>query len=155
MPTQDQVKNMVDKHVLLSASTLVYNLYADDNYCDQLMDIMSKPDYETPARESGYEVEQNDDKFYVYETDSPSKIGKFDTVTEAWEYACAVESLEPYTNEAYEHWIVSEWMAKQLEKQGEMIEWDFMGLTIWGRCATGQGIFLDEVMNNIYDKIER
>lgn len=152
MATQNQVKTMVDEHVLAPASTLIYNLYADDNYQDALFDLMSKPDYETPARDAGYEVEQNGDKFYVYESEtSPSKIGKFDTVTEAWEYACEVESLEPYTDEAYEHWIVSDWLARKLEKHGEIINHDFMGLAIWGRCATGQNIYLDGVMHEIFN----
>jgi hypothetical protein len=54
--------------------------------------------------------------------------------------------------EAYEHWIVSDWLADKLEERGEMIVRDFLGLTIWGRCTSGQAILLDGVICDIYDK---
>ncbi len=53
--------------------------------------------------------------------------------------------------EVYENWIVSDWLAKKLEERGETIEWDFYGLTIWGRCCTGQSILLDRAICDIYD----
>lgn len=55
-------------------------------------------------------------------------------------------------NEVYEHWLVSEWLAAKLEEKGEAIERDFYGLTIWGRCGTGQAILLDRVICDIYDE---
>ena len=54
-------------------------------------------------------------------------------------------------SEVYEHWIVTDWLANKLEPKGEMIERDFYGLTIWGRCCTGQAITLDDVICTIYD----
>lgn len=60
---------------------------------------------------------------------------------------------EPHRNEIYEHWIVSNWLADQLEKRGEVIERDFYGLTIWGRACTGQAILLDDVICSIYDEL--
>jgi len=61
--------------------------------------------------------------------------------------------LEPYTREAYEHWIVSDWLADKLEGKGEMIARDLHGLTIWGRTTTGQAIYMDGVICEIYDEL--
>jgi hypothetical protein len=52
--------------------------------------------------------------------------------------------------DVFEHWIVSDWLAYQLEKRGEVIEKDFYGLTIWGRTTSGQAISMDSVIAEIY-----
>lgn len=46
--------------------------------------------------------------------------------------------LDAEFNEAYEHWIVSPWLADKLPNTG-----DVCGLTIWARYCTGQSICLD------------
>ena len=53
--------------------------------------------------------------------------------------------------EALEHWIISEWLAKRLKAEGEMVI-GFMGLTIWGRTTSGQAIYIDAVIEDIYNK---
>ena len=63
------------------------------------------------------------------------------------------EGGEPTYIEAYEHWIVADWFADELEKRGEMVDKDFLGLTIWGRTATGQHISLDYVVQDILKDI--
>ncbi len=55
---------------------------------------------------------------------------------------------EEEAREAYEHWIVSDWLAEKLRDKGEMVG-ELHGLTIWGRCTTGQAIALDGVMQEI------
>lgn len=57
--------------------------------------------------------------------------------------------------EVYEHWIVTDWLAGKLALKGETIERDFHGLTIWGRCCTGQAISLDDVICTIFDETTR
>ena len=52
-------------------------------------------------------------------------------------------------NEALEHWVVSSWLAEKLEDKGEMIVYDFLGLTIWGRRTSGQAIYMDGVIGEI------
>jgi hypothetical protein len=74
----------------------------------------------------------------------------YDTEEAAWQAACNDNRIEPHTEEAYEHWIVSDWLADRLAEKGEMVTKDFLGLTIWGRCGTGQAIFLDAVIEAIY-----
>jgi hypothetical protein len=42
-----------------------------------------------------------------------------------------------------------------LEQKGEMVADDLMGFTIWGRCATGQAVCLDWVMEQICSETPR
>ena len=152
MPTQSQVRDMVNEHVLTSATMFVSNLCDLDewNYSDDLLDILSKPNYESAAYDEGYTVEERADGFW-YAGPAPvtSYEGAYTTEQDAWEAACNDNDIEPYRDEAYEHWIVSDWLASKLEDKGELITYDLMGFTIWGRCATGQAIYLDYVMEQI------
>ena len=51
--------------------------------------------------------------------------------------------LDPDYNEVYEHWVVnSSWAADDLRAYGQIV-FEFGGLTIFGRCTTGQSILLD------------
>ncbi len=60
------------------------------------------------------------------------------------------DGAEPEYMEAMQHFIVDHWFAKELEKKGEIIAYDFLGLTIWGRCTYGQAISMDYVVQSIY-----
>ena len=59
--------------------------------------------------------------------------------------------IEGEPEEALEHWLVSEWLAKRLLEEGEMVI-EFLGLTIWGRTTSGQAIYIDSVIEDIYNK---
>lgn len=56
--------------------------------------------------------------------------------------------------EALEYWLVSDWLADELEEQGELVTHDFLGLTIWGRTTSGQAISMDRVICDIYDDLQ-
>ncbi len=156
-PTQDDVENKIYPHVLSNVNELVSALCNDERYMDELADIMSQPDYQNPAYDAGYEVEERHGIYYLYKYEiSVNSICDFETEREAWEYACNEIDIEPYTNDALEHYIVTDWLANELESRGEMINRDFLGLTIWGRACSGQGILLDAVMVEITkDAMER
>lgn len=63
-------------------------------------------------------------------------------------------SLDPEQWEVYEHWTIPEgWTARDLEAAGELV-FDFCGLRIWGRCATGQSISLDGVIRRIVKELD-
>jgi hypothetical protein len=55
--------------------------------------------------------------------------------------------------EALEHWIVTPGLSDELAKRGEMVLQDYLGLCIWGRTCSGQAIFLDGVIQDIYDSL--
>lgn len=54
--------------------------------------------------------------------------------------------------DVYEHWIVSDWLADKLQERGETVNKDFYGLTIWGRTITGQQIYIDGIICDIFDE---
>lgn len=67
-----------------------------------------------------------------------------------WQDLCEQHDFDPYQREIFEHWIISDWLADQLEARGERVDRDFANLTIWGRTTTGQGIAQDAVMADIH-----
>jgi hypothetical protein len=74
---------------------------------------------------------------------------KVEALVDDWEWVGREYNLDPYQREAYEHWIVSDWFARKLQEQGEMVNRDILGLTVWGRCTTGQSISMDGVIETI------
>lgn len=99
-----------------------------------------------------------------YDLDDPGEVAEFATDQydeyllangvaiddpDDWQDACQIAGIDdPYTNEALEHWIVSDWFAGKLAEHGEMTG-ELFGLTIWGRCCSGQAIHLDGVIGEI------
>lgn len=65
-----------------------------------------------------------------------------------WEWVGREFDRDPEQRVAYEHWIVSNWLARKLAAEGE-ITGEFAGLTIWGRCTTGQAISMDGVIQSL------
>jgi hypothetical protein len=59
----------------------------------------------------------------------------------------------PQVREIYEWWVVSGWMEIMLRKHSEPLLNNEFGVW-WGRCSTGQAVFLDEVISNIYDELD-
>ena len=63
---------------------------------------------------------------------------------------CYNDTVEP--QEIYEWWLVSHWMAEKLRERGEPVLQNDFG-TWWGRCCTGQAIYMDGVIEHIYDEL--
>ena len=70
--------------------------------------------------------------------------------TSDWEEFCRENDVDTddFRNEVYEHWIVSDWLARKLGERGYCVG-NLCGLTIWGRCCTGQSMCLDHVIQQI------
>lgn len=62
------------------------------------------------------------------------------------------EESEP--QEVFEWWMVSGWLVEKLREHDEPILDTDMG-TWWGRTTTGQAIYLDNVIKDIYDLLQR
>lgn len=71
-----------------------------------------------------------------------------EALVDDWEWVCREYDLDPEYSEVYEHWIVSEWLARKLKAKGYPTA-EVAGLTIWGRGTTGQAISMDEVIQEI------
>ena len=69
-------------------------------------------------------------------------------ITTNYEEVCSKYDLDYDYDEIYEHWVVSDWFARKLAERGE-ITGDVAGLTVWGRCCTGQSISMDSVVQDI------
>ena len=152
----------VEREVIYCVSHLVSELLkmdinnSDYSY-EEILDICNRPDYEAA-------VEYADDLHvmysnylagyvWVYRVDH-SISEPFDTELEAYQDCVYENDLEYDYIEAYEHWIVSDYLAKKLEEQGEMVTYDLFGLTVWGRCTSGQSIMLDGVISRICEGME-
>ena len=89
----------------------------------------------------------DDVAFFNQDTDETSEA-------DDWEGLCEEQGIEPYEREAYEHWIVSNWMGERLSEKGETVR-EFMGLTIWARGTTGQAVYMDGVIQEIARDLNR
>jgi len=167
------ITEFVDREVLCDCNLLISELaktISSGELSEELMGICSQEDYKTAALEEGWEViERNDitvlikDEF-IYDpqsnvVDRLDQVGSIDydyydvdpDDQDIWEALCEYERIDPY-NEALEHWIVTNWLAEKLVQYGEMVG-EIYGLTVWGRCCSGQSITADYVIQQIYQEI--
>ena len=153
---QRAVGEFVGREVIYCVSTLICNLSNNADagcldYYDDILSICVSDDWETPAWDEGWRETTNHDNFpcfYHAETDNTD-------YSSGWQELCEEHDIEPQQREAYEHYIVSNFLAGQLGARGEMVADDIHGLTIWGRTCTGQSILLDSVICNIYDATQK
>ncbi len=167
---QDLTRNIIDKEVYYCVSHLISHLAQTEidecgEYYDDIMNVCQAYDYETP---SIYALENDWDRAELIEYLEDEGIEGYNntsnktlaaaivatiTYDEEWAEFASSYSIEPEIVEAYEHWLVSEWFARKLAERGEMVSMDIHGLTVWGRCTTGQAILLDSVVQSIYAEI--
>ncbi len=143
---QRAVGELVSREVHYCVSTLIYDLVRIEPDNEDLFNICTQDDWQTAAEDAGWTQSptlpntfHNDGYRYAAGTD--------------WLELCQDNDIEPYQHEAYEHWIVSDWLADKLLERGEMVSKDIHGLIVWGRGATGQAILLDDVICQIYNKL--
>lgn len=156
---QEIKSKFVNREVYSCVSFLVHELSQKEEYLDELGPVLSQDNWESAALDfldsttKGQLLENIDfgGKDYSYATLKGLKR----VIRKEIDYQdfCECFNLEPCVTEAYEHWIVSEYLANKLEEHGEMIIYDFLGLTIWGRACAGQSIKLDHVISEICDDL--
>ena len=164
---QNAVRKLVDREIHYCVSTLISELAWHDTgeYWDDILNVCLQDNWEEPAtyhtreldrdecaeilESISIEVRDNETVETLREAiDANISDGTIDAQAFCEEYG-----IDPYVHEAYEHWIVSDWLADKLETAGEMVSRDIYGLTIWGRCTTGQPILLDSVICGIYNNM--
>lgn len=59
------------------------------------------------------------------------------------------EEPEQQTQDIYEWWAVTSWLAEKLRDRGHPVIINQYGVSYWGRCTTGQAIKLDGVIKSI------
>lgn len=148
----EECEKLVRREVIYCVSTLIGELAGKDDYMDDLLPVLMKPQYTHTFTGDCYECTNT----YELSDEEPQ-----DEITTADDHTikcpscskdttpCVIEAEEVDPLEALEHWIVSNWLANKLEARGEMIVRDFLGLTIWGRTGSGQAISIDSVIEDI------
>lgn len=72
----------------------------------------------------------------------------------SWQQACELHPyIEPVEREIFQYFIVSSFLADELEAEGEPIVHDYYGQPIWGRTTFGQSIAIDGCIMRIYDRL--
>jgi hypothetical protein len=160
---QRAVGELVQREVIYGVSGLVYQIGREN---EDWFHLFVQDDWQTPAREAIAGLSPEKLASFLEEHDCPleeentpatlaSACLRHLESAGSWQDFCQAHDLEPQSTEIYEHWIVSDWLAAQLEERGEFIERDFYGLTLWGRACTGQAILLDGVICAIYDDLHK
>lgn len=156
---QHNVGQLVGREVIYCVSGLISDLMKMDvetnEHSDDLLALCVQDDWTNAAFEHGAKIEDAENGWIVLDQEDDSDMYEnfYDNEEEAAQSYCEYHGLDPQQHEAYEHWIVSTWLADRLAEKGEMTCKDIHGLTIWGRTTTGQGILLDRVICDIYDEL--
>ena len=150
-------RDFVSREVYCCASSLIYQLRQDGHYQDEIMEFSLK--YEIRKEDLINDIKKDyKEELEEYLEDTFTEIPKLEDLDEeelkklAYGLNISIDNYEEPI-EAYEHWIVSDWLAGKLEELGEMVTYDFLGLTIWGRTCTGQAILLDWVISKICEDL--
>jgi len=120
---------------------------------DQALDLFTPiDDWEEAAIQEGWRALPDEGNGAVWTRDekqADADNGDGAPFCDSAQEACEFDHIEPYQREVFEHWIVSDWLADRLSEQGEKVDKDFAGLTVWARTTTGQGIANDSVIERI------
>jgi hypothetical protein len=154
---QKILAELVRRDVIYCVSELIGELSTDTKYDDPIMDLSMIPDYDA--------IFENNDELDVYWNDAcdaymfKDRDGDESECYETWcqavEAACEHHDIDmDEYREVFEYWLVSKFLAGKLEEHGEPVLFDFLGLTIWGRCTTGQAICMDHVIGEIAEEME-
>jgi len=174
------INNIVNNDVITNCSYMVSELSGTDNYIDEIMEFSTKyADNDDAIAELEEDIEElneykddlieelsyeetndeyiktNQKEVDIFSTNwvtGLEKIIEKDIQVIQWEIE-ELQNAMDYPTEALEFWIVTNWLADQLEEQDELITHDFMGFSIWGRTTSGQHISLDYVIQKIAKKV--
>lgn len=146
-----KVEQFVRNEVIICASSLVAEILSK-NETEDFYHLMGTDNYESAVLDN---LDEEDTKAVLedYGVDSLDDLDSEDYQNIANEY-----NIDPYYEEVFEYWAVSNFLAKELQERGEIVEKDFFGINVWGRCTTGQSITLDYVIRSIvtdlHNKVE-
>lgn len=111
-------------------------------------EVIGEPDDYPPVDVLGQELRDRCSASFLKFTEHHGEWVAESSYADTWEELCSDERIEPCEPEVFEHWIVSSWAKRILAEHGERIG-DIEGMTVWGRCTTGQSISLDRVWHEI------
>ena len=164
--TNQILKNLIENDIFCNASPLIGDLLSNSdaasalNGCDydDLLSLTSAPDCSEPPE--GYRVFEGDSTGWWWELEGSDGDGTpqvsgddYDTEAEAIQAAYEDNREDPPESEVFEHWIVSDSLARELESIGAPVAHDVFGWCIWGRTETGQSLSMDSALKAVAEQI--
>ena len=156
------LKELVQREVIYCVSSLIYTLTQENKLDEELAIFLWQGtiDYEAAEyaiNQDGSCLADKEGLWGLYDnddSDNPIVDYEYETKEELIEYYFDDMSwdIEDYRSEVFEHWLVSNWLSKELDKHGEVTV-ECYGLTIWCRTTTGQAIHCDSVMEQIHQEL--
>ena len=151
-------RELVEREVIYNLNTLVSELSHEPNRWQKLADLglfehrVDNSDQiaalESDLLDINDQIDDLEGRDDIAGVDVQSQLGNLSDARIAIETQIEALQDEEGPSEVYEHWLVTDWLAHQLRARGESVG-EFLGLTIWGRCTTGQPIYMDEVIQEI------
>ncbi len=148
------IQEFVNAHVHYEATMLIYNLHQEGKLNEEYWSLLTSIDWDSAEKEingtdnhiveinSKWDLQRNKDEYIYYTADT-----KYDLIR--YYYHHDMSELEV---EVLEWWIVSDYLFDKLKAKGETVE-QFYGLPIWGRTCSGQAIYCDYVIQEIYNDL--
>ena len=155
------IKELVETEVIYFISPLIDELLKEEKYREEFYHLRYSTDWDEAEKaitQNNCIVQEEVEQWGVYDTDTdyytidPNCDSKHQAIKEYFDDVNW--DLFDYNVEVCEYWLVSEWLANKLEDKGETVERDFMGLCIWARTTTGQSIWCDYVIQEIYNDLK-
>ncbi len=154
---QITIQEFVQREVIYCVSPLIYTLTQENKLSEEYWHLWEAVDWdeaEAAINQNNCHLQQEDNLWGVFDQDlcyytvEPEHDTKYEGIR-----AYFGDDLYDYRCEVFEHWLVSSWLGKKLKEKGETVEEDFMGLVVWCRCTTGQAIYIDYVIQQIYNEL--
>jgi len=155
------IRELVETEVIYFISPIIDELLQQEKYREEFYHLTTSTDWD----EAEKAINQN---ICVVQVDVDNLWGVYDKEADYYivepihehkkeaikEYFDDLNwDLFSYNCEVCEYWLISEWLANKLEDKGETVEKDFMGLIVWGRTTTGQSIWCDWIIQQIYSDL--
>ena len=162
--TQEELRNFVGREVIGLASDIVDRLREKDEdffqiELDAMMPVKNiqvvckgKLVWEEVSEEEADKLlEKYQEKIADLEDEEDSDEKRIQLYRDA---VNSIEDAEPTYPEIFEYWFVTDWFAEKLKEKRETIIDEF-ALKIWGRTCTGQAIYLDSIIEEIYRELHK
>lgn len=163
--TDQILKNLIDNDIFCNASPLIGDLLSNPDAAqelpgcdyDDLWSLATVPDYSEPPE--GYVIgggltTATGERFAYFEDPDGGRSEEYNTETDAIRAAYEDSGEEPPRQEVFEHWIVSDALAEELERISAPVSHDVFGWSVWGRTETGQSLTMDSTLKVVAELIQ-
>ena len=158
------IQDLVQREVIYCVSSLVHTLTQENKLDEELaISLWEGPiNYDDPEyaiNQDGSYLDRKDGLWGLYDNDdadNPIVDYEYESKEELikWYFEDMGWDLDDYKSEIFEHWIVTSWLGKKLQENDETVVEDVLGIAyIWCRSTTGQAIWLDWPIQQIYKEL--